>query len=54
MAYIVTRDIPELKLVYGQKLEHEKGKLPDALKFSASWQEPEVEPEQKPKRAKAE
>ena len=39
MAYIMLRDVAELKLKQGEKLEHEFGKLPSALEFSAKWQE---------------
>ena len=50
MPYLMTRDISELKLKRGEKLEFEKGKLPAALKFSAEWQEPEPEPKPKAKK----
>lgn len=52
MPYLMTREISELKLKQGDKLEFEKGKLPAALTFSAAWQEPEPEAEKKPKAKK--
>ena len=50
MPYLMTRDISELKLKRGEKLEFEKGKLPAALTFSDEWQEPEPEPKPKAKK----
>ena len=50
MPYLMTRDISELKLKRGEKLEFEQGKLPAAVTFSAEWQEPEPEPKPKAKK----
>jgi len=48
----MNRDIAELKLKQGDKLEFEQGCLPAALTFSATWQDPEPEPEPKAKAKK--
>lgn len=51
MPYVMTRDELGLKLKQGDKLNYEAGKLPDALKFSANWAEPEAEEKvEKPKK----
>lgn len=51
MPYVMTRDELGLKLKQGDKLNYEAGKLPDALKFSANWVEPEAEEKaEKPKK----
>lgn len=52
MPYVMTRDELGLKLKQGDKLNYEAGKLPDALKFTANWVEPEPveETAEKPKK----
>lgn len=47
MPYVMVREENGLNLKKGDKLKHEEGKLPIALKFSAEWIEPETEPEPK-------
>lgn len=41
MPYVMVRDEPGLNLAKGDALNYEKGKLPDALKFGAKWEEGE-------------
>lgn len=43
MPYVMVREEKGLNLKKGDKLKHEEGKLPIALKFSAEWIEPEPE-----------
>ena len=49
MPYVIERNVPTLGLKVGDKLKHEQGQLPAALKFDAAWQE---EVEEKPKKSK--
>lgn len=51
MPYVLGRDVSSLGLKAGDKLNHEQGKLPSALKFDAFWHEepkPKAEPKKKP------